>query len=91
MAVYKYRDVRDMPDRSFVDPTQPGFLPSLIGFLRAGLGLAPVKYPAGVYKHRSIADLNAQTDQWHRRHIERIKRGDAPLTAGAASRRAPLE
>jgi hypothetical protein len=28
--------------------------------------LTPVRFPAGVYKHRSIEELNACTDRWER-------------------------
>jgi hypothetical protein len=63
MPVRKFRDVSEMKDVWYEpgDPTLFRALQNIWAFAR--LVCAPT-FPPGVYKHRSVVEMNAQTEQW---------------------------
>ena len=68
MPVHRYRDVRDMPDRTVVDRDDPNLWASIARIWESGRRLSPPRFPAGVYKHRTIEEMNRQTEEWARRN-----------------------
>ena len=64
MPIYKYRSVEEMPDTPWRVPGDPGLYRALAALAETSRRLHPRQFPAGVYKHRSMADMNAQRDQW---------------------------
>ena len=64
MPIYKYRSIEEMPDTPWRAPGDPGLYRALATLAEMSHRLHPRRFPAGVYKHRSMADMNAQRDQW---------------------------
>jgi len=77
MAVKKYRDVSEIEEVTY-DPGSP----RLYEVIRHVWGLSdvicPLRFPSGVFKHRSIEDAEALREQWElanfRAHQERKAR-----------------
>ena len=64
MAVRKFHSVEEMQDTDWPSPDDPR-LPRAIRYCwDLAARMAPVRFPPGVYEHRSIGELNAQTDLW---------------------------
>ncbi len=72
MPVHKYRRAEDMPDRTWMSPDDPELWPAIVRLWETTSRLAPLEFPPGVYKHRSIGDMNRQTDAWREANIRRI-------------------
>ena len=64
MPVYKYRSIEEMPDAPWRTPGDPDLYRALSALAEMSRRLHPRRFPAGVYKHRSMEDMNAQRDQW---------------------------
>ena len=73
MPVYKFRSVEEMEDdrRKWSPPDTPELWNAIRHVWRLA-ALTRHRYPAGVYKHRSIEALNRLTDEWERRNVRRI-------------------
>ena len=69
MPVYKFRSVEDMPGPAWRTPGDPGLYRALASLSETTRRLHPRRFPAGVYKHRSIEEMNAQRDRWDREHV----------------------
>lgn len=63
MPVHKYRDVSEMKD-VWYQPGDPRFFAALREIWRFSYEVCRPHFPPGVYKHRSIEELNAQTERW---------------------------
>ena len=83
MPVYKYRDVSEMPDRSWRQPGDP----ALFRAIRATWDLArrtiQPRFPPGVYKHRSIEAAEKLREEWEQANFEsfRERRVDSPSSS----------
>jgi hypothetical protein len=66
MPVQKYRSVSEMPDETWRSPGDPALYASLAGLWRLSRFLAPRTFPRGVWKHRSMAEMNRQHEDWDR-------------------------
>ena len=58
MPVYKFRSIEDMPDPPWRTPGDPELYRALASLSETSRRLRPRCFPAGVYKHRSIDDMN---------------------------------
>lgn len=69
MPVRKFRDVSEMGDTWY----RPGSA-ELVTAIRRVWGFAqrtcPLTFPAGVYKHRTLADAEAKRLEWERANFE---------------------
>jgi len=68
MPVYKFRTVEDMPDPPWRTPGDPELYRALASLAVTSRKLHPRLFPAGVSKHRSIEEMNAQRDRWDAEH-----------------------
>jgi hypothetical protein len=70
MPVYRYRDVSEMPDRSWRRAGDP----ELFRAIRAAWELASrtiqPSFPPGIYKHRSLAEAQALRETWEQANFE---------------------
>lgn len=66
MPVRKYRSVEEMAESRGYAADDPALLEAIRALWEASRRLAPRSFPAGVYQHRSIEELNAQTERWRR-------------------------
>jgi len=64
MPVRKFRSVEEMEATTWLEPGDQRLARAIQLCWELAARLAPVRFPSGVYKHRSIEALNAQTDQW---------------------------
>ena len=64
MAVRKFRSVEEMEGAAWLEPGDPRLTRAIRLCWELAARLTPVHFPAGVYKHRSIDEMNAQTDRW---------------------------
>jgi hypothetical protein len=64
MPVRKFRSVEEMERDKWRDPGEPALFRAIAAVWAFGRRSRPRRFPPGVYRHRSIADLNAQTERW---------------------------
>jgi hypothetical protein len=64
MPVRKFRSVEEMARDKWREPGQPALFRAIAAVWAFGRLSRPRRFPPGVYRHRSIADLNAQTERW---------------------------
>lgn len=70
MPVRKLRSLEEAEDSLFRDPNDPRLWPSLVALWRLSDRLFSRRLPPGVYKHRSVEELNRQREQWEAAAIE---------------------
>jgi hypothetical protein len=63
MPVRKFRDVSEMED-VWYPPGDPRLIQALRNLWSFAASVCQPRFPPGVYKHRSIEELNAQTERW---------------------------
>lgn len=64
MPVRKFRSVEEMPEAGWMDPDDPGLIDAIRECWALAAKLSPIRFPPGVYKRRSIEELNAATEAW---------------------------
>ncbi len=89
MPVFKFRDVGEMNRRPGREPGDPSLYRAIRLLLDIGRRTRPRRFPPGLYKHRSIEALNAQTERWRATMYTRVGPGRKP--PGARGRRTPGE
>ena len=69
MPVKKFRDVSEMKRSAY-----PPGSPELLAVTRAVWGLAakicPLRFPPGLYRHRSIEDAELLRQQWQKANVQ---------------------
>lgn len=93
MAVRKLRTLEEAEATLWMEPGDPRLWPTIVQVWATASALAPMTFPRGVYKHRSIEALNAQTERWAEERIRRARArivhaptGQEALADGACSR-----
>ena len=69
MPVYKFRSVDEMPEPPWRTPGDPKLYRALARLSETSRRLRPRFFPHGVYRHRSLAEMNAQRDRWDAEHL----------------------
>ena len=77
MPVRKLKSLAEAEEALWLDAADPRLWATIREVWAAAVALAPMRFAAGVYKHRSIEELNAQTERWA---DERIRRARARVT-----------
>lgn len=95
MPVRKYRDVSEMED-VWYEPGDPRLFAALREIWRFSYEFCRPHFPPGVYKHRSIEELNAQTERWQEANFRafqarRAAEQAAPRPAEKADAAPPAE
>jgi hypothetical protein len=72
VPVHKFRSIDDMPELAWRRPGDPELFRALAGLAEASRRMSPRRFPAGVYKHRSMEEMNRQRDRWGADHIASI-------------------
>ena len=77
MPVRKFRTVEEMERPGCRQPGDPDLYRAIRHVWDFGRRSGRRRFPPGVYKHRSIGQLNAQSEQWSlakfRSHAEKLK------------------
>lgn len=64
MPVRKFRTVEDMERPRWRNPGDPSLYRAMARLWDFGRRTAGRRFPPGVYRHRSVLELNAQTTRW---------------------------
>ena len=64
MPVRKFRGVADMERSKWRQPGDPDLFRAIAAVWEFGRRSRPRRFPPGVYRHRSIEELNADTERW---------------------------
>ena len=64
MPVRRFRSVEEMEQSVWLDRDDPRLWPAIASVWALAARLHPVRYPPGVYRHRSIEAMNGQTEAW---------------------------
>lgn len=70
MPIRKFRSVADMERAKWREPGDPILYRTIARLWQYGQRTSGYRFPPGVYRHRSIDELNAQTEQWSIAHVE---------------------
>ena len=70
MPIRKFRSVADMEHPQWREPGDPILYRTIAQLWHYGQRTAGYRFPPGVYRHRSIVELNAQTEQWNIAHVQ---------------------
>jgi hypothetical protein len=80
MPVTRYRSVEEIPPPPLRERGSEALLQAIAATWSRAAWLAPLRFPPGVHRHRSIQEMNETTDAWGlanavRLRQERLKRG----------------
>ena len=64
MPIRKFRDVSEMDDGTWYEPADPALHAAIRRVWAFAERTCPLRFPPGVYRHRSLADADAQREQW---------------------------
>jgi hypothetical protein len=64
MPVRRFRTVADMSAPIWRQPGDPALYRAIAALWRSGQRTVAPRFPPGVYRHRSIEELNDQTEHW---------------------------
>jgi hypothetical protein len=66
MPVRKFRRIEDMTAAPWRMPGDPALERAIAFVLNAAAAMTRIRFPPGVYKHRSIDEMHALQDAWRR-------------------------
>jgi hypothetical protein len=72
MPVFKYRRVEDMPP-PWRTPGEPGLYEAIARVWEFGQRWIRPRFPPGVYKRRSIEEMNALDEEWAAANFEAVR------------------
>ena len=64
MPVRRFRSVADMEQPLWRRPGDPELYRAIAALWRTGQRTTGPRFPPGVYRHRSVRELNDQTERW---------------------------
>lgn len=70
MPVKKYRDVSEMEDNTWFERGDPRLFEAIRAVWDFAHRTTRPHFPPGVYKHRSIEEMEAQREEWDRANFE---------------------
>ncbi len=74
MPVYKFRSIEDMPDPPRRLPGDPALYKAIADIWAFGRRTNPRRFPPGVYKYRSIQEMDSAQEQLLAEHIAALRR-----------------
>jgi len=86
MPVKRLRTLEEAEDALVWDPNDPDLWRAIAGLWELSSRLCPPRLPPGVYKHRSIENLNRQREAWEEAAIRRQESRRAPRGGQAEGR-----
>ncbi len=87
MPVRKFRSIEEMKAVRGYDRDDPLLARVIEGIWTFGERTARLRFPPGLYRHRSLADLNARTAEWADQNFRshQVRRAAERAAAAAAS------
>ncbi len=74
MPVRKFRSVEEMDEPRQYEPGSPELFAAISRVWALADRMAPLRFPPGVYKHRTIEDADRLREQWEAANVERVRR-----------------
>jgi hypothetical protein len=74
MPVQKFRSIADMPDTPRRLPGDPLLYRAIATVWASGRAANPRQFPPGVYRYRSIEEMNRASEQWEAEHIAALQK-----------------
>lgn len=71
MPIHRYRSIYDMPDETWHQPGDPILYRKMRQIWDFGSRTTKIRYRPGVYKFRSIEDMEAAQEEWTRAGVTR--------------------
>ena len=73
MPVTKYRSVEEIPPPALRERGSDALLRAIAATWSRAAWMAPLRFPPGVHRHRSIQELNVTTDAWALANAVRLR------------------
>lgn len=73
MPVRRFRSGEEMNQPIWRTPGDPQLYRAIAALWATGRRIFPRSFPPGVHRRRSIEDVNAATDDWHRADLARAQ------------------
>lgn len=70
MPVRKLRSLQEAEALLWLDPDDPDLWRQIAAMLRLGYRLAPMRFPPGVHKYRSVEAASRQARDWEARYMD---------------------
>jgi hypothetical protein len=70
MPIRKFRHVAEMEDTQWYQRGDPALFAAIARVWDFAQRTCPLRFPPGVYKHRSFADADAQRERWEAANFE---------------------
>jgi hypothetical protein len=77
MPVRKFRTVEELNEPAWRRPGDPALFRAMAALWAAGRRMRPRRFPPGVHRHVSIADMNATQEAWAQEHVDAVQRGQS--------------
>ncbi|MEO8680200.1 MAG: hypothetical protein ABI665_14210 [Vicinamibacterales bacterium] len=71
MPVFKFRSVEAMNQPHWRTPGDPALFAAIAELWSSGARMQNRRFPPGVHRYRSIEELDAQVEAWHRAHVDK--------------------
>ncbi len=68
MPVRRFRSVEAMSQPRWRHPGDPALYAAMAGLWELGARIQKRRFPPGVHRHRSVEEMDASVEQWHRQH-----------------------
>lgn len=72
--VRRFRRIEDMPQDVWRMPGDPVLYRVIAELWSYGARTVPRRFPPGVYRYRSLEELNAQTERWAAADLDALQR-----------------
>lgn len=79
MPVRKFRSVEALNQPYWRTPGDPALYLAIAGLWDVGSRTQRRRFPPGVHRHRSIQDMDAVVERWHREHVAEYVRDQRSL------------
>ena len=67
MPIRKFRRIEDMAPPPWRVPGDPELDRAIAFVLSAAARMSPLRFPPGIYRHRSIEEMHALQEEWRRK------------------------
>jgi hypothetical protein len=74
MPVRRFRSAEELNQPTWREPGDPRLYRAIAALWRRGRSIFPRHFPPGVHRRRSIEEINAATEEWHRADLERLRK-----------------
>jgi hypothetical protein len=74
MPAQKFRSIAETPPLTWRRAGGPELYRALARLWRTSQRLHPRRFPAGVYRHRTMDAMNRQRDEWNRAYVASLRR-----------------